>query len=125
MHKFCMSKAYIEGTQKDAQNSRNNASIMYNDTLPDTDSLQGNSSIGADSDDEASRASIIAEDQECPNVDPSNLVLFLKNGSADPQYVHLPWTTSDDLYDSENRPIFTTQLQANKHSFTSCCKNNT
>ena len=101
-----MSKAYIEGTQKDAHYSINIASKLFSDSLLDTKSLQGTGTLEADSNAEASRATIIAEDQECPNTDPSNLVLFLKNGSADPQYVHLPWTTSDDLYDSENRPIF-------------------
>ena len=73
MDKFCKSKSYQEGIQKDALFSLNEASNEYRDTLRVKDLHEGDSVVGADSDDDASRASII---------------LFHADGS--PDVAHIP-----------------------------------
>ena len=85
MEKICKSISYLEGIQKDALFSLNKASDEYRDTLRVEDLYEGDSVVGADSDDDASRASII---------------LFDEDGNPDNAMVPKPW----QVYDSTTRP---------------------
>ena len=102
MDKFCKSKSYHEGIQKDALISLNDASNAYRDTLRVTDLHEGDSVVGADSDDDASRASVIADDHGRPDLfsDHGRPDLFSEDGCPDGAMVPEPW----EVHDSTSRP---------------------
>ena len=98
-----------EINKKETLRCINEASMMYRDTLRDTDEGDCFSVASNDADPPPSGTS----DASTP--DPKDLVLFLENGRPDPQYVYPPWTAPDDLWDDDS-PIrsSTTRKRATK-----------
>ena len=96
MDKLCTGKRYAERMQKNALCSLNWASDWYRDTLRVEDLHEGDSVVGADSDDDASRASVIADEHDRSSIqEPPNL--FHADGSPDLAHVPAPWTIGGGL----------------------------
>ncbi len=87
--------------QKETLRCINEASMMYRDTLRDSD--EGDCCSLASNDAEP----LPNDRSDIENLPaPENLVLFLANGRPDPQYVFPPWTMPDDLDDHEGNQVF-------------------
>ena len=83
MEKLCTGKRYQKCIQTDALFSLNAASDWYRDTLRVKDEHEGDSVVGTDDDDDASRASVI---------------LCHEDGRPDVAHIPAPWKLRETLH---------------------------